>query len=129
MLFRTRDNAWLLRNSTQTKKASVVFHAGFESIITKLGLSNPSGKVMQQLSTSEGSTPLEANDEHATAGQLAAALSQIPDEESRTRTSRLRHQSAEDRMNRNTGWDSPTTIPSHFMDGPTPLVTRGAGFI
>lgn len=131
MLFRTRDNAWLLRNATQTKKASVVFHAGFADILTKLGLASGKapGKVMQQLSTSEGATPLEVNDEHATAGQLAAALSQIPDEESRTRTNRHRHQSAEDRMNRNTGWDSPTTVPSHFMDGPTPLVTRGAGFI
>lgn len=132
MLFRTKDNAWLLRQLTTTPKtASLMYRTGRWVVFTKLGIApilDP--KKINTLSTSEENNPLETQDENTPIGRLVQSLGQIPSQELHNKeTASKRHQTAEERLNRETSWDSPVTIPSHFMDGPTPLVTRGGGFV
>jgi len=130
MLFRTKDNSWLIRNiKGQEKKGAAIpmnhiFKFGYFDTLVKLGIAK--GK-MPEPSISEMQQPLDNTDMNTPVGMLADLMQQLPDDNFDSRSRKPQHQSAEDRLNRDVSWSSPTDIPYSQMDGPTPWVTLPGG--
>ena len=129
VLFRTKDNSWLIRQSGGQKKEGSsmrgIFSKGYFDTLQKLGVAKG---VMPKPSTGEMQQPLEVDDDGTPANNLASLLSAMPTEDFNVGTN-VRHQSAEDRLNRDVSWSSPTDIPTGMMDGPTPWVTTPGGSV
>lgn len=131
VLFRTKDNTWLIRNARKQEKKgsdmSAMYEKGYFNVLNKLGVAKG---VMTQPSMGEMQQPLEVDDQNTPAGMLAGVLSGMSEEGYHLTGNRSKQrQSAEDRLNRDVSWSSPTDIPTDFMDGPTPWVTTPGGSV
>jgi hypothetical protein len=69
----------------------------------------------------ESQLPLETEDQDTPIGMLTNALKELPEPMSRTRRTADGNDSVEDRLNRQTSWSSPFTIPTNAAEGPSPV--------
>lgn len=111
-LFRTKDNKWLLKKGSTMHPLR---NLGYCSALEKLGLAKT---VMTDPSPTEAQQPLEVNDEELPAGELASILAKMdtPVQANPRNDNAL---TTDSKLNRETTWDSPRDIPSHFMTGAT----------
>lgn len=128
-LFKTRGDAWMIQKKVpeQEKEGSEmrsVREMGYKEVLMKLGMI--ANQRISKPKPSDTSTPLELQDEHLPAGELASmlALMDIPDYGARKQEA-AKGQTVEDRLNRDVQWSSPQDIPTHFMDGATVLIPGG----
>jgi hypothetical protein len=117
-LFRTKEDKWLLRNSTEKKGSHMTpYEMGKLAAIQKFGLD----AVSKPLTRSEAQLPLETEDAQTPVGLLAGALNQLPEPIGKHQRSTDGNDSVEDRLNRQTSWSSPFTIPLNAAEGPSPI--------
>lgn len=122
-LFRTKDTAWLLRNTTPATKEgadmSDAYETGYrltmEKIARRMGME---GKP----STSEIHHPMENNDQGSPAGMLATILQDIPELQSKNRRPKSTSLGIQQRLNRRTGWSAPMPMNDTTVTGPSPLM-------
>lgn len=122
-LFRTKDTAWLLRNTTPATKEgadmSNAYETGYrltmEKIARHMGME---GKP----STSEIHRPMENNDQGSPADMLATILQDIPELQSKNRRPKSTSLGIQQRLNRRTGWSAPMPMNDTTITGPSPLM-------
>ncbi len=122
-LFRTKDTTWLLRNTTPTTKEgadmSDAYETGYkltmEKIARRMGMEG-------QPTTSEIHRPMENDDQGSPADSLASMLQDIPELQSKNRSSKSTSLGIQQRMNRRTGWSAPMQMTDSTMSGPSPLM-------
>lgn len=124
VLFRTKDDSWLLRNMTREKQGESmdsVFWEGFDAALQKLGATKKVKSLLKQkrLSTSEAQQPLETGDEQMPVGVLAGALEglRVP----RRTGKNDANDSVEHRLNRATVWGPKEDISQETASGPSPI--------
>jgi DNA primase len=116
-LFRTKENKWLLRNSTEKKGSHMTpYVMGKVAALHKFGLAP--GKTP---SRGESQLPLETEDQDSAVGLLTNALNDLPSPLLPGGRSADGNDSVEDRLNRQTSWSSPFTIPTNAAEGPSPV--------
>jgi len=120
VLFRTKGDNWMLRRKPAKREKrgndmSVFRQLGYRDCLQKLGLDET-----PEMAASETVNPLDMQDEHLPAGELAAVISALnhPDYSERSK-GKNPDQRVEDRLNRDVQWSSPQDIPSNYMDGAT----------
>jgi DNA primase len=117
-LFRTKDDTWLLRNSTEKKGNDMTpYNLGKLAALNKFGV----GTDQAPVSVSEAQLPLDTKDQNTPVGLLTNALQEISDPMGKDRRSSDGNDSVEDRLNRQTSWSSPFTIPLNAASGPSPV--------
>lgn len=117
MLFRTNENKWLLRNATEKRGSHNMspYELGRTAALHKFGVAPKLPRM------SESQLPLETEDQNTPIGMLTGILNEMPEPvSSRTRTADG-NDSVEDRLNRQTSWSSPFTIPTNAAEGPSPV--------
>lgn len=116
-LFRTKKDKWLLRNSTEKKGSHMTpYMLGKLAALGKFGVD----AIGKRPTMSESQLPLETEDQNTPIGMLTAALNDLPDPPGGSRTADG-NDSVEDRLNRQTSWSSPFTIPINAAEGPSPV--------
>jgi hypothetical protein len=93
------------------------YEMGKLAALQKFGLD----AVSKPLTRSEAQLPLETEDSQTPVGLLAGALRQLPEPISKSQRSTDGNDSVEDRLNRQTSWSSPFTIPLNAAEGPSPI--------
>jgi hypothetical protein len=117
-LFRTKDNAWLLRNATEKKGSHMTpYVLGKLAALQKFGVD----AISKPQTVGESQLPLETEDQETPIGMLTNALKELPEPMSRARRTANGNDSVEDRLNRQTSWSSPFTIPTNAAEGPSPV--------
>jgi len=112
-LFRTKDNAWLLRNTSQKKEAqNSAFVEGYRNAFEKMGVK------LGGMST----LPLEANDDDMPVGALSKLLEDLPPPPQRLDQKRRQGSPYQTRMNQPTSWNSPMEISPYMAVGPSPIL-------
>lgn len=123
VLFRTKDNSWMLRNTQESeKKGSEMtpwYANGYSDALLKLGVATAT--VNQAPSVGETQDPLDVQDEHIPAGQLAGFISQLEDPTPPKRSIGSESSSPEQRLNRAATWSTPHMIPSDTASGSSPV--------
>lgn len=133
ILFQTKGPSWLIKNVTKaSKEASMTpFQQGQYAALCKLGLSDNGGTenssgagsvISEKPSTFEVPIPIDTNDEGMPAGQIAAALSKMPDVMGQSAASRQKGEDVEGHLNRNTVWSEPHPITNDMATGPSPVM-------
>ncbi|RKY27480.1 MAG: hypothetical protein DRP83_02295 [Planctomycetota bacterium] len=127
VLFRTKDDSWLLRNTTEKQGADMdtLFWKGFDETLQKLGATKKIKSLLKQkrLSTSEAQQPLDVGDQGMPASDLAQVLSGVTVPQ-RTEGDKG-EDNVEDRLNRKTVWGPKEEISHEVASGPSPI---GLGF-
>jgi len=129
VLFRTKEDAWLLRNVTDMRKTALqkmsAFWEGFDRVLQKLGATREIRSRLKQkrLSTSEAQQPMENADEGMPASELAGLLNtlRVPERQGGNKAD----DRVEDRLNRPTSWGPKEEISHETATGPSPI---GLGF-
>jgi hypothetical protein len=117
-LFRTKENKWLLRNSTEKKGSHMTpYVLGKIAALQKFGLES----ISKPLTRGESQLPLETEDQGTPIGMLTDALNGLPEPLGTHGRSADGNDSVEDRLNRQTSWSSPFTIPINAAEGPSPV--------
>lgn len=117
-LFRTKEDKWLLRNSTEKKGSTMTpYMAGKLAALQKFGVDTGP----RSSNTSGSQLPLETEDQNTPIGMLTNALNELPVPEGAGRRSADGNDTVEDRLNRQTSWSSPFTIPTNAAEGPSPV--------
>jgi hypothetical protein len=121
VLFQTKGQSWMLKNVTKTTKEANMtpFQLGRYQALQKLGLAETS---TNRPSTLEAPMPLDTEDENMPAGQLAAALSQIPEQMTQSKALTGKGENVEGHLNRNTVWSEPHPISNEMATGPSPVM-------
>ena len=121
VLFQTKGQSWMLKNVTKTTKEANMtpFQYGRLQALQKLGLAETKS---ERPSTLEAPTPLETGDEEMPAGQLAAALAQLPDQMTQAKALTGKGENVEGHLNRNTVWSEPHPISNEMATGPSPVM-------
>jgi DNA primase len=118
-LFRTKDNMWMLKNTSLRKQARA---AGYQAAMLKIAFSSVDRTQRKQLvlSTGEGQQPLESNDEQLPAGLLAGMIQdmEVP---GRERQQIQGENTVEARLNRPTSWGPKEEISQDTASGPSPI--------
>lgn len=128
VLFRTKDDAWLLRNVTAMKKTAFqktsTFWEGFDAVLQKLGASKEVRSRLKQkrLSTSESQQPMDNSDQGLPASELAQMLStlDIPERSGVDKG----EDNVENRLNKPTVWGPKEEISHETATGPSPIGLR-----
>ena len=126
-LFRTKGDTWLLRgHAKEGTDMSTSHDRGYADALQKLGMK--SSRLMPDPTPTETAEPLEVNDEHLPAGELATSLATlaIPDYGMRAK-GKPAEGSTEERLNRDVQWSSAQDIPNDYMTGATTPIP-GGGF-
>lgn len=119
-LIRTNADKWLLKNTTTKQGSSSMtpYARGQVQAFKKLGMDvAPTG----QPSHSATHLPLESNDADTPISQLTGMLNSLPRPVGANSRSADGHDSVEDRLNRQTSFTSPMTIPLNAAEGPSPI--------
>jgi hypothetical protein len=121
ILFQTKGQSWMLKNITKTTKEANMtpFQYGRYQALQKLGLAETKS---DRPSTLEAPTPLETGDEEMPAGQLAAAISQLPEQMTQAKALTGKGENVEGHLNRNTVWSEPHPISNEMATGPSPVM-------
>jgi hypothetical protein len=127
VLFRTKDDSWLLRNMTREKQGAsmdTIFWQGFDETLQKLGASKQVKSMIKQkrMSTSEAQQPLETGDDGMPAAELAQVLGMmsVP----RRERADQGEDNVEQRLNRKTVWGPKEEISHETASGPSPIGLR-----
>lgn len=122
ILFQAKGPSWLIKNITKpSKEASMTpFQHGQYAAFKKLGLAEGLGE--ERPSTFEVPIPIDTQDAKMPAGQVAAALAQMPDVLGRSDAMKSRGEDVEGHLNRNTVWSEPHPITSDMASGPSPIM-------
>jgi DNA primase len=128
VLFRAKDQSWLLKNTTQEKQGEhmrSIYWKGFDNILEKLGAPQKVKSMIRQksLSTSESEMPINNNDNGMPAHGLAGLLGQIRVPE-RTQHGDNASDNVENRLNRPTVWGPREEISNDIATGPSPISMR-----
>jgi hypothetical protein len=112
VLFKTKDDKWLLKNTTKTGSVNMSpYQKGYVEALNKMGLRKQA----------EEAASVPAND-------FVASLQQLEESENNTISPRVpTDNSVEERLNRDTRWSSPVDIPPGYMGGITTPIP-GGGF-
>lgn len=124
VLFRTKEDKWLLRNVTREKQGSdmsQLFWRGYDDMLQKLGASKKLTSMIKQkrLSTGESQRPLELGDSNLPAGELASVLGmlRVPTRSQGDAAT----DSIEQRLNQPTSWGPKEEISTDTATGPSPI--------
>jgi len=122
VLFQTKGPSWMIKNITKpTKEASMTpYENGRYAAFQKLGLA--SDGIQERPSTFEVPVPIDAHDDQMPAGQIAAALSQMPEAMTRSDALKDKGENVEGHLNRNTVWSEPHPITNDMATGPSPVM-------
>ncbi len=95
------------------------YEEGRIAVFMKLGIATQS--ITKKPSTSEMENPVDNGDDNLPAGTLARTLAAV-DEEPELFTTAKGEGSTEERMNRQTTWTEPNSIPFDNATGPSPII-------
>ena len=113
-LFRTKNDAWLLRNARTTEKkgsSMTPFEYGYHDILVKLGNAN-----------APVPTPMEATDEGLPVSMLTRALNELPPTPERRDDKSKGTARVEGRLNSAVSWDSGMEVSPSMTVGPSPIL-------
>ena len=126
-LFRTKDNMWLLRQEAKDKaemQKNAGYNEGYEDALAKLGFTKTARPLQKR---QNNQAPIAVQDDHLPIGRLIAAMAELnftgrePNEN--LRPARRSRSKSEERLNKTVEWSAPSGIPSHFMDGASPILS------
>ncbi len=123
LLFKTKGNNWLIRNTTpQEKKGSLMpvltaYERGRQDVFIKLGVA----RIEKRPNTAESRRPLEEEDQGMPASELAKMLGSI-DAPIRGKVDQKPGTSVEARLNKKTTWDAGVDLPYDTATGPSPVL-------
>lgn len=122
VLFQTKGPSWMIKNITKASKEAGMtpYQYGKLAAFRKLGLTTDTTD--KRPSTFEVPVPLPEEDSEAPAGQLAAALSQLPDVMGKSDAAKTKEENVEGHLNRNTVWSEPHPIANEMATGPSPVM-------
>lgn len=125
-LFRTKGDAWLLRgHKKEGMSMSIARENGYRDALYKLGMKTT--RRTPDPTPSETTDPLETNDDHIPAGELAKSLALMNIPDYGARVGGKSPQSSESRLDRDVQWSSSEDIPNDYMTGATTMIP-GGGF-
>ena len=122
-LFRTKDNMWLLKNTSSLHKQA--YAAGYCAAFQKIAVS-PTDKAHKKqlvLSTGEEGLPLESNDTQMPVGLLTQLIHDLEVPERGKKSTRSEN-SVDARLNRPTSWGPKEEISQETTKGPSPIGLR-----
>lgn len=121
VLFNTKGSSWMIKNITKVEKEASMtpFERGRQAALMKLGL-DPTRE--DRSTVLDSPMPRDTNDQHLPAGQIAAALAQLPSVLTPNEALKTKGESAEGHLNRNTVWSEPHPIANEMATGPSPIM-------